>query len=69
MEQRWRAAQARPSQEGSPPDPMINTAYHNESFDRFTQRSGDFSYLRFGAEQEVPFPGKLSPAILATQSE
>ncbi len=60
MEQRWRAAQARPSQEGSLPDPMINTAYHNEGFDRFTQGSSDFSFLRFGAEQEVPFPGKLS---------
>lgn len=59
MEQRWRAAQARPAQEGSLPDPMINTAYHNESFDRFSQGSGS-SFLRFGAEQEVPFPGKLS---------
>ena len=59
-EQRWRASQARPSQEGSLPDPMINTGYHNESFDRFTQGSSDFSWLRFGAEQEVPFPGKLS---------
>ncbi len=61
MEQRWRAAQARPSQEGSLPDPMVNTAYHNESFDRFTQGSTGFmSFLRFGAEQEIPFPGKLS---------
>ena len=60
MEQRWRGAQARPSQEGSLPDPMINTAYHNESFERFTQGSSDFAWLRFGAEQEVPFPGKLA---------
>jgi len=59
-EQRWRAAEARPSQAGSLPDPVINTGYHNESFDRFTQGSSDFSWLRFGAEQEVPFPGKLS---------
>lgn len=59
-EQRWRAAQARPSQEGSLPDPMVNTAYHNESFDRFTQGGSDFSWLRFGIEQEIPFPGKLS---------
>lgn len=59
MAQRWRAARARPSQEGSLPDPMVNTAYHNESFDRFTQGSSDFSFLRFGVEQEVPFPGKL----------
>lgn len=60
MRQRWRGALARPSQEGSLPDPMINTAYHNESFNRFTQGSGDFSFLRFGAEQEIPFPGKLA---------
>jgi cobalt-zinc-cadmium efflux system outer membrane protein len=59
-EQRWRAARARPSQEGSLPDPMINTGYHNESFNRLSQGSSDFSWLRFGAEQEVPFPGKLS---------
>lgn len=59
MAQRWRAARARPSQEGSLPDPMVNTAYHNESFTRFTQGSSDFSFLRFGVEQEVPFPGKL----------
>lgn len=59
MDQQWRAARARPSQEGSLPDPMVNTAYHNESFDRFTQGSSDFSWLRFGVEQEVPFPGKL----------
>ena len=59
-EQRWRAAQARPSQEGSLPDPMVNTGYHNESFNRFTQGRSDFAWLRLGAEQEVPFPGKLS---------
>ena len=59
-EQRWRAAQARPSQEGSLPDPMVNTGYHNESFGRLTQGSSDFSWIRLGAEQEVPFPGKLS---------
>lgn len=58
-EQRWRAAQARPSQEGTLPDPMINTAYHNEGFDSFKQGSSDFAWLRFGAEQEIPFPGKL----------
>jgi outer membrane protein, heavy metal efflux system len=60
MEQRWRAAQARPSQAGSLPDPMINTAYHNESFNRFQQGRSDMAWLRFGAEQELPFPGKLA---------
>ena len=71
MEQRWRAAQARPSQQGSLPDPMINTAYHNESFDRFRQGTGDFSFLRFGAEQEVPFPGKLAlkEAVAAREAD
>ena len=60
IEHRWRAAQARVSQEGALPDPMINTSYHNESFDQLRQGESDFSFLRFGAEQEVPFPGKLS---------
>ena len=59
MRERWRGAQARPSQEGSLPDPMFNTGYHNESFDHFTQGSSDFAWLRFGVEQEVPFVGKL----------
>lgn len=58
--ERWRAAQARPSQEGSLPDPMVNTSYHNESFDRLSLGETEFSMLRFGAEQEVPFPGKLA---------
>ena len=59
-EERWHGARARPSQEGSLPDPMINTAYHNESFDRLRQGRTDFAFLRFGIEQEVPFPGKLA---------
>lgn len=59
MQERWRGARARPSQEGSLADPVVNTAYHNESFDGFTQGSGDFTFLRFGVEQEIPFPGKL----------
>lgn len=68
-EARWRAAQARPSQEGSLPDPMINTAYHNESFDRFGLGSTDFAFLRFGAEQELPFPGKLGLKEDAARAE
>ncbi|MBI4518083.1 MAG: TolC family protein [Deltaproteobacteria bacterium] len=65
----WRAAQARPSPAGSLPDPLINTAYHNEGFDRLRQGSGEFSFLRFGIEQEVPFPGKLSRQEAAARSE
>lgn len=70
MEQRWLAAQARPSQEGSLPDPMVNTAYHNEG-DHFTQGTADFSFLRFGAEQEIPFPGKLAlrTAVAAREAD
>jgi outer membrane protein, heavy metal efflux system len=60
MEQRWRAAQARPSQAGSLPDPTVSMAYHNQSFDRFQQGRSDMAWLQFGAEQELPFPGKLA---------
>ena len=59
-QQRYRAAQARPSQAGSLPDPMIEGAYHNEPMTPLTLGQSDFSFLRFGASQEVPFPGKLS---------
>jgi outer membrane protein TolC len=58
--QRYRAAQARPSQAGSLPDPMIEGAYHNEPLTPLTLGQSDFSFLRFGVSQEVPFPGKLS---------
>ncbi len=54
-QRRWWAAQARPSQEGSLPDPMVNTAYQNEGFERLQRET-----KRIGVEQEIPFPGKLS---------
>jgi cobalt-zinc-cadmium efflux system outer membrane protein len=53
------AAAARPAQAGALPDPMVDLAYHNESLDRFTLGSTDFAWVRIGASQEVPFPGKL----------
>jgi outer membrane protein TolC len=59
-QQRYRAAQARPPQAGSLPDPMIEGGYHNEPISPFTLGRSDFSFLRFGASQEVPFPGKRS---------
>src|SRR5262245_58271142 len=59
-QQRYRAALARPSQAGSLPDPMIEGGYHNERITPLTLGESDFSFLRFGASQEVPFPGKLS---------
>lgn len=58
-EARWRAAQARPAQAGSLPDPMLDVAYHNESFDNFPLGSSEFTWVEVGASQEVPFPGKL----------
>jgi outer membrane protein TolC len=59
-EQRYRAAQARPSQAGSLPDPMIEWAYHNEPITPLTLGESEFSFWQFSASQEVPFPGKLS---------
>lgn len=56
---RWHAVAARPAQVGALPDPMLDVAYHNESFDRFPLGSSEFAYVRVGASQEVPFPGKL----------
>jgi cobalt-zinc-cadmium efflux system outer membrane protein len=58
-EARVRAARARLPQAGALPDPMLDLGYHNESFDRLTQGESEFAWLRFGASQEVPFPGKL----------
>ncbi|MBI3782999.1 MAG: TolC family protein [Deltaproteobacteria bacterium] len=68
---KWQAAEARPSQAGALPDPMIDVAYHNESFDRFRLGSSDFAWLRLGASQEIPFPGKLGlkQHVAATEAE
>lgn len=70
-EQRYRAAQARPSQAGSLPDPMIEWAYHNEPITPLTLGESDFSFLQFSASQEVPFPGKrgLREDIAAREAE
>ncbi len=56
---RQHAAQARPTQVGALPDPTLDLAYHNETFDRFTLGDSDFAWVRIGASQEIPFPGKL----------
>lgn len=56
---RYGAMQQRPIQEGTLPDPKLGAKYHNESFDRFTLGSSEFTYYEFSVEQEVPFPGKL----------
>jgi outer membrane protein TolC len=68
---KWQAAQARPAQAGALPDPMLDVAYHNESFDRFTLGETDFAWLQLGASQEVPFPGKLGLKrdIASTEAE
>jgi hypothetical protein len=39
---------------------MIEGAYHNEPIMPLTLGESDFSFLRFGAIQEVPFPGNLA---------
>ena len=54
-----RAAQARPAQAGTLPDPMLDVAYHDEGFQRLRLGDTEFAYVRVGASQEVPFPGKL----------
>ena len=56
---RYGAMRQRPIQEGTLPDPTLGAKYHNESFDRFTLGSSEFTYYEFSVEQEVPFPGKL----------
>ncbi len=68
---KWHAAEARPAQAGALPDPMVDLAYHNESFDRLTQGSSEFAWIRIGASQEVPFPGKLGlkQRIATTEAE
>ena len=53
------AAGARPGQAGALPDPMVQAAYHDEGFDRLQLGGTEFAYLKFGASQELPFPGKL----------
>jgi cobalt-zinc-cadmium efflux system outer membrane protein len=53
------AAQARPSQAGALPDPMLDLAYHDEGFDRLQLGGTQFAFVKVGASQELPFPGKL----------
>jgi len=52
-------AAARPAQAGALPDPMIDLAYHDEGFDRLQLGGTEFAFVKVGASQEVPFPGKL----------
>jgi cobalt-zinc-cadmium efflux system outer membrane protein len=53
------SAQARPSQAGALPDPMLDLAYHDEGFDRLQLGGTEFAFVKVGASQELPFPGKL----------
>jgi len=57
---RWGAAQKRPKQEGTLPDPMIGVGWQNVMFDSITLDESPNSMLRFSVSQEIPFPGKLS---------
>jgi cobalt-zinc-cadmium efflux system outer membrane protein len=56
---RYLAMRERPRFEGSLPDPTIGVRYHNEDWSPSFGDS-DFSFVEIGAEQEVPFPGKLA---------
>ena len=53
------AAAARPSQAGALPDPMVDLAYHDEGFNSLQLGGTEFAYVKVGASQELPFPGKL----------
>lgn len=53
------AASARPAQAGALPDPMLDLAYHDEGFERLRLGDTDFAFVKLGASQELPFPGKL----------
>lgn len=55
---RYLAMRERPRFEGSLPDPTVGVRYHNEDWG-LTFGDSDFSFVEIGAEQEVPFPGKL----------
>lgn len=52
------AAEERPRIEGTLPDPTLGVRYHNEDWD-LTFGASEFSFVEIGAEQEIPFPGKL----------
>ncbi|MBI2963424.1 MAG: TolC family protein [Deltaproteobacteria bacterium] len=58
-EQKLRAAEARPSQRGSLPDPTVTVGYRNDGFDRLTLGDEIMSQASLALTQEVPFPGKL----------
>ena len=58
-EARYLAMRERPIQEGTLPDPSVGVRYHNEDW-KFSFGESDFSFFEVSAEQEIPFPGKLS---------
>jgi len=56
---RYLAMRERPIQEGTLPDPSLGVRYHNENWKESFGES-DFSFFEVSAEQEIPFPGKLT---------
>ncbi len=56
---RYQAMRERPIQEGTLPDPSLALRYHNENWKESFGES-EFSFFELSAEQEIPFPGKLS---------
>ena len=57
--ERYLAMRERPIQEGTLPDPSVGVRYHNENW-KETFGQSEFSFFEVTAEQEIPFPGKLS---------
>jgi outer membrane protein TolC len=58
-ERRLRAAEARPPQAGSLPDPMVSFRYRNDGLGRLTLGEEIMSQASVSLSQELPFPGKL----------
>ncbi len=56
---RYLAMRERPTQEGTLPDPSLGVRYHNEDW-KGSFGESEFSFVELSAEQEIPFPGKLS---------
>jgi len=58
--ERWRAAQARPSQARTLPDPEISFSQRNIGSDYTTLGKEDMSQAGGSFVQRIPFPGKLA---------
>lgn len=57
---RAKAMAAIPSQEGTPPDPVVGFNAMSLPVDSFSTRPVDMTQIGFGISQAIPFPGKLA---------